>query len=396
MRAVLRGRLVIENSHTISDGTGIVVEDGTILDVGKYEEVATRTINARLHEVDGIICAGLINAHTHLELSMFRKEQFVHKDFVDWVLQLVEARSSTSSDGLYPGCANAKRAAEEQGTAYFVNVGNDYELNHSLGENQLFQFEQIGINNSNSESIYKRALSFMNEKNGIESALAIHAPYSVSPALMKKIKAYNNQYGLITSIHLAETPDEIEFTRSGKGRMVDLLNVRASAWQFEVPKLSPVGYVNSLGILDEKTLCVHCIFLDDEDMSLLKTRGSAVAVCVRSNRELSGEVPDLKRLLQNGIRILLGTDSKASSPDLDMFSETAAFYREFHDLLSPAQVFRMATSDAADFFGINKHFGDITPGKRAFLVHVPFDGKAEDAFEFLVAGARGKAKALDC
>lgn len=396
MREVIRGRLVIESPDVVSDDTGIVVEDGTILDVGKYEKVAARNVDAFVHDVDGIICPGMINAHTHLELSMFRREQFVHRDFVDWVLQLVEARHSASPENLHAECTNAKHTAEEQGTAYFVNVGSSYDINSSLGRNQLFQFEQIGINDSDSDRIYEKALSFIDEQNEVATALAIHAPYSVSPALMRKTKAYNNEHGLVTSIHLAETQDEIEFTRSGRGRMVDLLNRRAPEWKFEVPNLSPVGYVDSLGILDSKTLCVHCVFLNDDDLHLLRNRGCAVAICVRSNRELSGEVPDLRALMRYGIRILLGTDSKASSPDLNLLSEAASFYKEFHDVVSPAEVFRMATSNAAGFLGISDRFGSIAAGKRAFLVHVPFNGKAEDVFEFVVTEACGRTKALSC
>jgi len=396
VRAILRGRLVIETPRRISVDTGIVVDNGIIVDVGKYDEIAARTTDASVQDFDGIICPGLINAHTHLELSVFRKEQFQHKDFVDWVMQLVAARTSMLSDDLHIECSNAKRDAEERGTAFFVNVGNDYELNSSFGKNQLFQFEQIGINDSNADRIFSRAEPLVNQKKGGETALAIHAPYSVSPELMRKIKAYNNGRNSITSIHLAETSDEVEFIRTGKGRVLDLLNRRVGDWKFDVQGLSPVKYVDSLGILDEKTLCVHCVFVDDDDIKILRDRESAVAICVRSNRELSGKVPPVKKFVESGIKVLLGTDSKASSPDIDMFEEVATFYKEFHGFLDPARVFGMATSDAADFLSIDNSQGAIAPGKRASLVYVPFNGKVEDAFEFLATEAHGKTKAVDC
>ncbi|MFZ1081046.1 MAG: amidohydrolase family protein [Candidatus Kryptoniota bacterium] len=390
---ILRGRLAIKSHDDIGSDTGIIVQNDTIVDVDKFDNVARREGNTPVRDFGGIILPCLINAHTHLELSPF--SNISHKDFVDWVLKLMDARAARTGQNSQRECLNAKHEAEECGTAYFVNVGNDYDLNLSFGNNQLFQFEQIGINNSDADKIFERSLSFMSLQNGIEAGLAVHAPYSVSSELMKKIKACNNSRSSITSIHLAEIPEEVEFIRTGKGRLVDLLNARVANWRFDATNLSPVEYVDSLGILDERTLCVHCIFVDDNDLNLIAQRGSAVAFCVRSNRELSGRIPDLKKFLKHGIRILLGTDSRASSPDIDMFLEAAAFYNEYHDVASPADIFRMATSDAANFLGIEDHYGKIASGMSASLVHVPFDGKAGDAFEFLVTDGKGKAKAVD-
>ncbi len=391
----MRGRLVVDSLHEVSENTAIVIDGGTILHVGKFNEVSRHNSTLPVYNFDGILCPGLINAHTHLELSLFHKGLFPHKDFVDWVLQLVDRRASTSSKEVHIECSKAKRDAEKHGTAYFVNVGNDYDINTSLGKNQLFQFEQMGIDSSYADRILDRAKSTVENDRGVNVSLAVHSPYSVSPELMKGIKAFNNDRGTLTSVHLAETSDEVEFTRSGKGRMTDLLNQRVGSWNFEVPGVSPVEYVDSLGILDEKTLCAHCVFVDDNDIRLLSDRGSAVAVCVRSNLELSGEKPPVKKFMENGVRILIGTDSKASSPDIDMFSEIAAFYNEYHDLFTPSEILDLATADAADFLGISDHYGRIAAGVNDSLVYVPFDGGTGEAFEFLVSEAVGKTEAVE-
>ncbi len=382
-------------SHSIGTDIGIVVENGVVVDAGKYEEVTTRTVDARTLEFDGIVCPALINAHTHLELSPFNRVP--HSDFVDWVLHLVAERYSRLGDDLNPECSKAKSEAEKSGTSYFVNVGNDLKLNGLLGKNQLFQFEQIGINDAVADSIFKKAVSSISGNNGSQIALAIHAPYSTSPSLMKKIKSFNNERNLITSIHLAETEDEVEFIRTGRGRMVDLLNSRVGVggWSFGGTGLSPVEYVDSLGVLDEKTLCVHGVFVSEKDVEILKRRKCGVAVCVRSNRNLTGVVPDVPKFVKSGIKVMLGTDSKASSPDIDMFAEMSAFYQEFHYQFDPAVIFRMATSDPSDFLGIRNIYGGTEIGKKARLVYVPYTGQTEDAFEFVVADANGKTEAVN-
>ena len=391
---ILRSRIFLANSRIIITDAGIVTEGGFISDIGKYETVKIRNVGAQTLDFDGIICPALINAHTHLELSPFKS--IAHKDFVDWVLHLVAERFSRQYEDLSTECAKAKYEAEKSGTSYFINVGNDFELNRQLGGNQNFQFEQIGINEKNAGGVFDRALSLVSGRSNFPISLAIHAPYSTSASLMKKVKTFNNERGTITSIHLAETEDEVEFVRSRTGRMADLLNSRVGEgkWSFRATGKSPVEYVDSLGILDEKTLCVHCVFVDNRDLEILRRRKCGVVICARSNRNLTGRIPNVSKFLQNGIKILLGTDSRASSTDLDMFAEMSAFYREFHGSLDPSRVFQMATTGAAEFLGISDPYGQISVGKTSAAVYVPFKGRTADAFEFLVTDAKGKAEAI--
>ena len=381
----------MDSLHGVGVDKGILVSDDTIVEVGDFNNVARHAGGAAVHEYDGILCPALINAHTHLELSGIRNN-LNHADFVDWVIKLVDTRLSMMAADQLPECSRAKHEAESRGTCYFVNIGNDLELNSRLGSNQLLAFEQIGINDSNAERVFQRSTEMLAGKNGIASALAVHAPYSVSPVLMKKIKSFNNAIGAVTSIHLSETSDELEFVRSGTGRMADLLNYRVGKWEFSPPGSSPVEYVDSLGLLDGKTLCVHCVFVNERDIGIIRKRGAAVAVCVRSNLELSGGVPPVGRLVEGGVTILIGTDSRASSPDIDMFGELSAFYSQFHEFMPPEKILAAATSDAAEFLGIAKDYGSISSGKKPAIVFVPFDGESKDVFEFLVTDSHGKTE----
>ena len=398
MKFIFRCKIFLSGSHGIAPDWGIVLskgsgkQDGYVLDAGKYQDAMVRNVGARLIDLDGIVCPALINTHTHLELSPFKSA--THSDFVDWVLHLMAVRTSRQFDDLSLECLTAKCKAEKSGTSYFVNVGNDFALNASLGKNQLFQFEQIGINESAAEGIFTKASASLSPTQN--AALAIHAPYSTSPSLMKKIKSFNNARGIVTSVHLAETEDEVEFIHSGTGRMTDLLDSRLGAgkWSFGGTGLSPVAYLDSLGLLDEKTLCVHCVFLEKEDLEILKKRNCGVVVCVRSNRNLTGSIPNLAEFAKHGIRIFIGTDSKASSPDLDMFAEISAFYGEYHGVLDPSKIFQMVTTDPSNYLGIDNVFGELAPGKIGSMVFAPFDGNADDAFEFLVADAMGKTETV--
>ncbi len=382
MRGILRGRIVIENAGKITADGGVIVDNGRIVDIGTFDQVHKEAGSLPVRDYDGIICPGLINAHTHLELSNFKRLR--HEDFVDWVMKLVDARSTVVPEETIKECGDAKKRAESQGTSFFVNVGNSLDVNNSLGTNQLFQYEQIGINSTSADTVFDHAAQNL-ALSKVDSALAIHAPYSVSPELMRKIKSYNNSSGHITSIHLAETPEELEFVRTGKGRMTDLLNKRVGKWSFTPAGVTPIEYVNSLGILDERTICVHCVFTDNDDINILRDRECAVSVCIRSNRELSGQLPPVAKLVKNGVRLLIGTDSTASSPSINMFEEVAAFFSEFGNVAEPSEILAMATSDAARFLGIESAYGSLKPGSRSSVVFLPFDGYESEAIEFVLS-----------
>ena len=153
--------------------------------------------------------------------------------------------------------------------------------------------------------------------------LAAHAPYSVSPGMFRAIRAaVDEQSAPLTSVHLGESADEVEFLQRGTGSfraLLEELGVWAPDW--EAPGDSPVGYLSDLGFLDRCALVVHGVQFDGDDLSRLAALGATVASCPRSNVHVGVGSPPLEAFYAMDVNVAFGTDSLASVADLNLFAE---------------------------------------------------------------------------
>jgi 5-methylthioadenosine/S-adenosylhomocysteine deaminase len=153
-------------------------------------------------------------------------------------------------------------------------------------------------------------------------------------------------------IHVAETKEEVANTREKYGK-------------------TPVGLLHDLGILDRQTICVHCVWLNEDDIQLLAGTGAAVSSCPESNMKLASGIAPVEAMMAAGIRVGLGTDGCASNNDLDLFGEMA-FCAKLHKgvmadptVMPAATVLRMATINGAEVLGMANEIGSLALGKRA-------------------------------
>jgi cytosine/adenosine deaminase-related metal-dependent hydrolase len=187
--------------------------------------------------------------------------------------------------------------------------------------------------------------------------------------------------GEVLSIHVAESEEESQLLRDGTGPFKDFL-IERGAWDpgWKPPGQTPVAYLERLGVLTPRTLAVHCVHLDHQDMSRLQARGVTVVTCPRSNQRLGVGTAPVPKLLSAGIPVALGTDSMASAPDVDVFTEVA-FLRQDHPGLSPAAALRIATLNGARALGMAQDLGSIEEGKLAALAVVGLGDPNDDPLE---------------
>jgi cytosine/adenosine deaminase-related metal-dependent hydrolase len=133
--------------------------------------------------------------------------------------------------------------------------------------------------------------------------------------------------------------------------------------------LSPVDYLDRLGVLSPRTLAVHCVHLSQQDVARLQLRGVTVVTCPRSNQRLGVGKAPVPKLLASGIPVAIGTDSLATAPDIDVFNEVAVLRQE-HPELPAAAALRIATLNGAKALGLAKDLGTIEAGKLAALAVV--------------------------
>jgi cytosine/adenosine deaminase-related metal-dependent hydrolase len=349
------------------------------------------------------VLPALVNAHTHLELSFLHGRVPPCDSFNEWVTTLMSLRRSEGPDPNAPAIvAAARRAIEDaraSGTGLFGDISNTLmtvDLLRDAGMPAHVFHEQTGFNVDVPGKI-AQALAAMNAVNvgdeRIRVSLAPHAPYSVSPALFAAIRREVNARPYpVTTVHLGESAQEVEFLLDGTGParvMLERLGVWTDAWR--PPGVSPVAYLDDLGFLDARTLVVHGVQFDADDLARLQAIGATLVSCPRSNTYVGAGSPPLEAFYESGVEVALGTDSLTSVADLNMFNELAEA-RRIAPRVAARRLLESATLTGARALGFERDFGSIEVGKRAAFAAVRLSPRhVADVEEYLVGGVEPDA-----
>jgi cytosine/adenosine deaminase-related metal-dependent hydrolase len=204
-----------------------------------------------------------------------------------------------------------------------------------------------------------------------------HAPYTVSPKLLKLLVSHAQQHNLPMAMHLAESREELDFLREGAGPFRQLLEERSMWDPNAVPNGSrPIDYLQMLAGAP-RALVVHGNYLDFHELSFLGANRTHMSLvyCPRTHAYFAHEPYPLAAAATARVRVALGTDSRASNPDLDLLKEM----REMtcaHSWLPPQDVLRMGTLAGAKALGRDRDVGSIAEGKVANLVAIPIQDNA--------------------
>ena len=221
----------------------------------------------------------------------------------------------------------------------------------------------------------------------MRTGLAAHAPYSVAPLVLRAIRqAVDRRPFAPCSIHLAESAEEIEFILNGGGPWRALLEEIGSwdpAWV--PPGGTPVEFLDDSGFLDSRVLAVHGVQMTTADLDRLVARGTTLVTCPRSNGHTGAGAPPIEDFYNYGVKVAVGTDSLASSPDLNVFAELATM-RALAPTVSAAALLDSATRQGAQALGFDHDYGTIEPGKSGRLLAVTIPADTIDVEEYLVGG----------
>ena len=341
------------------------------------------------------ILPGLVNAHTHLELSWMRGRIPDIDDFDGWIRRVIELKNQSvrHGDTLATAIDEAIGEARAFGTVLVGDITNTLATSRSLQQHGMAAVvfhELLGFRGEDAARLMQEATARLESEPAsdlVRHALAPHAPYSVSPALFGLMRAALQHAPFArSSVHLGESAAEVEFLKHGTGPWRDGLEQMGKwdpSWVF--PRSSPVEYLDRMGFLDDRVLVVHGVHLTAAELKRLAAIGATLVTCPRGNRRTGAGEPPLEAFFASGIRVALGTDSLASVPDLNLFSELDEMRR-----LAPALPARMllesATISGARALGFEADFGTIDSGKRDALIAVQLDGYVASVEEYLVSG----------
>ena len=344
------------------------IKDGNIAALGPMAEIpAAITAEKTIDGAGCLLMPGLVNTHTHAPMTLFRgladdlelmtwlnehifpaEANSVNPEMVYWcsklaAVEMILAGTTTVADGYF---------LEDRVAQAFADCGL-----RAVAAQGVLDFPAPGVPDpaKNVEAAAVFIDAWQDRNDLVTPAIFCHSPYTCSPETLKRAKEMARQKNVKLFVHVAETEAEVKQIQ-------------------EQHNTTPVRYLNSLGILDRHTICVHCVWLDDEEMEILARSNATVSTCPQSNMKLGAGIAPLKELLSRNIPVGLGTDGCASNNTLDLFQEMdrCAKLHKVKDLdptaLPAGQILQMATRGGAEILGLQEKIGSLAPGKAADLV----------------------------
>lgn len=388
MAISLQARVVFPVDRPPIPHGAVTLEAERIVDVGPS------AAGARVVDLGSVaLLPGLVNVHTHLEFSHLPNPLGqAGMSLVEWIRLIIaeRARGNVQASAIASGLAES--------ALHGVSAIGDIATN-AIGSEITFTadwvsfFEVIGFSRARAASAAAALVERLDDpaNRGRRIGISPHAPYTVSPDLLQLLIAVSRQRRLPVAMHLAESREELELLATGTGAFQQLLEER-SMWDADaIPHGSrPLDYLRLLAEAP-RSLVVHGNYLNADELKFLANRRDrmSLAYCPRTHAYFQHTPYPLAEALALGVRVTLGTDSRASNPDLSLLAEMR-FVANSHPRLDPNTVLRMGAIAGAEALGLEAEVGSLTPGKLANIVAIPVrdasNATSEDLLQEVFAG----------
>lgn len=362
-RYALRARWVLPIDGPPIAGGYVAVADGLIVAVGPHDPHRGPVTDLG----DVVLLPGLVNAHTHLEFSGLAKPLGTPGTSLPaWIRSVIADRGRGDRDAAAAIAAGINESAAAGVVAIGEIATSPAAMYDVPGAPRLTLFQEaIGFSAGRVDSV-SAEMERRIDAAGASAGVSPHAPYTVHQRLLTRLVDLAVARRLPIAMHLAESREELELLREGTGPFQELLADRSMWDEAAIPRGSRVlDYMRQLSRA-ERSLVIHGNYLDAEEIAFAASQRERMSVvyCPRTHAYFGHERYPLEAMLAAGVRVALGTDSRASNPDLDLLQE-AKFVAAAFPALEPAEVLRMATLSAAEALGLEAAFGSLTPGKQA-------------------------------
>lgn len=367
MVRIRAGRVHPVTAPPIEDGAVLVGDDGKIAAVGPQSRIPNPPGSESLELRDAVLVPGLVNTHTHLELTHLIGKNDPGQSFPRWIRRVRALKEQTVAEEFDAAAEQGIRDGWAQGVTCVADTGDSgagMRALFRLGGRGIAYHEVFGPDPAQAEPSLeglKQTVHELRRFTSFHAGLGVspHAPYTVSAPLYRAVAEYAMRDGLPMAVHLAESQEELAFVRDGEGPF-------AAAWgdrgiPVEARRMSPVQFLHSLGVLRLGTLCIHTVQLDARDIATLAGTKAGVAHCPLSNRAHGHGTAPLAALRKAGVAVGLGTDSVVSVGSLDLWAEARAAGLAGEDAL------RMLTFEGARALCLEQVVGSLEVGKQGDL-----------------------------
>ncbi len=403
----------------ILKNAGIVIEGDRIAAVAELSELRRRFGNLTESRHRGILLPGLVNAHTHLELSYQSANTLSAGHFTQWVSKLMA--TYPPPDEIEAVIRNATRKGARMSLMAGVTTLGDISRHSAITRSKLADMhaetpitaprvvsfgEVMGLGKLRARAapLIESALPpAASPSNLITTAISPHAPYTVEgPTLRACVRAALLK-GAPIAMHLAENLEEIEFLSDLAGPFgIDwdvMLKLDIIDKEISTMPGGPIRWAQRWGLLladagDPRprqfpVLLAHVNYCDNGELAQLAVSRASVAYCPRTHEYFKHPPHRYRDMLESGINVCLGTDSLASNPDLSILREAQLLLQR--DQLDPYEALAMITRRGADALGLSKDLGSLTPGKLADVILLTAGSQGDGAREIVEAASEPSA-----
>lgn len=393
MTSIYTARWILPIISPAIDHGAVAIEGRSIVAVGCAPEITSQFPAAHIVDFgNSVILPGLINAHSHLELTVMRGflEHEEH-DFFAWLKKLTRARLAMSPEDLFVSATCGAIEAARAGITCLADsssvASESMKALLEIGLRGVVYQESFGPDPALArENITRLAEQLADlralETNLVRAGVSPHAPYTVSPPQLELIARLALDESLPLMMHAAESAAEKLFMFEGAGPFAEGLRARGIDWQ--APGISTIEHLEQRGVLETRPLLAHCITVDDADIELIRSKAASIAHCPKSNAKLGHGRAPFAKFLEGDLKLGIGSDSVASNNNCDILEEA-----RFTTLLARVSEPRPVGGAGAP----NSLFPWETANVRARRV---VGGPAHEvrAFDSLFAATLGGARAL--
>jgi len=362
----------VDQHNTLLTDSAVVVRDGIIVAVQPVKEaLASYPLAPHQHLAESVLMPGMVNAHTHLAMTMFRglADDRDLEQFLNLVLPAEAAMLSSQSVAAGTRAAALESIHAGVTTAldmYFfpqdvLAAADSVGLRVMTGATFMGAAGPEGIAGAERMAWAEEFLANNPARSGWRAVVAPHSTYLVNPDDLQQVAEIARRHDATIHIHAAESLAEVEAVVAQHGRR-------------------PVQLLDDLGLLGPRTVLAHAVHLDDNELARVAQTRTSVAHCPASNLKLGSGFARVPEMLNAGISLGLGTDGAASSNDLDLFVAmrlTALLHKGVTGdatVLPAAQVVRAATIGGATALGLSDSIGSLEVGKQADFIGVDLSG----------------------
>ncbi len=309
----------------IRDGAVIVDQDRIV-----YVGPAGGAPTAPLTDLgDVVLTPGLVNTHTHLDLTAYRGGVLAGLDFFGWIRTLTRSKATLTADELLDSARAGIMGGLARGITTYADTSNTDAALDAMAElgvrgiayREVFGPDPVIADAALAELAQQVRAMQRRAPPLVTVGVSPHAPYSVSDELFTRTAAFAREHQLPIAIHIAESAAEDELVMHGRGAFAGFLAGRGIA---VVPRAAtPIALLAQARALGERTLLIHCVRVNGDDIVTMARHGCGVAHCPLSNQWFGHGAAPLGELLARGVRVGMGTDSLGSNSGMDVLAEAA-------------------------------------------------------------------------